>query len=409
VLKFSIKTLGCKLNQYESNVIMDRLIAGGHSFVKFGSVADIVIINTCTVTDRSDKKWKIFVKQGAKSSLSGKVIVTGCAVNAYRERLLNQPEILSVYSNDEKELLITDILKSGSSSLPPLPKNRTRAFLKIQDGCDGKCSYCIVPSVRGLPRSRNFFEIIDEAKFLIDNNIPELVLTGITIGKYCFDDYDLADLAAAIAALPGNFRLRITSIEPLHLSDKLIDVYSNDKVCSHIHLPLQSGSDRILSIMSRPYNSVQFLHVVDNIKNRFPEIAIGSDIIVGFPTESVIDFSDSCNVAKCSAFSYIHQFSYSARQGTVSADMPDDPDKHEIKTRYELLKTLSTELSLNFRNRFINKQLSCVIEHKKNTGVYGLSDNYIKIITDNLSPSDVGSLKKITLLKNNLESFGTAI
>ena len=220
---FSIKTLGCKLNQYESGRISGALKVNGWTEVPYGAPCDAVIINTCTVTDNSDRKCRNYIR---RASEFGKVYVTGCLAQRDHESLLDIEGIAAIYSNSQKDRLITDIEPEAISSSCFSLNGRTRSFLKIQDGCDGKCSYCIVPAVRGLPKSRPTEEIINEARMLIDSGSPEIVLTGITIGKYYFNGLDLADIAEKIISIPGNFRLRITSIEPLHLTNKLAELFS---------------------------------------------------------------------------------------------------------------------------------------------------------------------------------------
>ena len=198
----------------------------------------------------------------------------------------------------------------------PLPFRRTRGLLKIQDGCDGKCSYCIVPTVRGLPVSRDFNEVLVHARKLIDSGCPELILTGITIGKYIYRDKSLPHLVKEISEIEGNFRIRITSIEPNHVTDEFISLLSMDKVCSHVHIPLQSGSDNILKSMNRPYSYSDYMSVIEKIKNKDADIAIGTDVIIGFPGETEEDFCLTLEAVKEAGFSYVHQFTFSPRSGT---------------------------------------------------------------------------------------------
>ena len=365
---FSVKTLGCKLNQYDSGRISGALKRCGWTELPFGEKCDAVIVNTCTVTDNSDKKCRNYIRRAAQS---GDVFVTGCLVSRDRDSVLSIPGVKAAYSNDEKENLIIDLEPSASGESFFSLFGRTRSFLKIQDGCDGKCSYCIVPSVRGLPRSRNASEIIDEAKILIENGTPEIVLTGITIGKYNDGGTDLASLAAKIVSLEGDFRIRITSIEPLHLTDALAEIYSHEKIAPHIHLPLQSGSSKVLSEMNRPYNPKQFIESVERIKRVNNDIAVGTDIMVGFPSENSADFDETLKIAEEAHFSYIHQFTYSPRAGTVSACMKME-DRNIIAERASALKKLGDGLMKSYRERFVGKLLYSVIEDDE-----ALSGNYI--------------------------------
>ncbi len=387
---FCIKTLGCKLNQYESALIAQQFLSAGWRAVDFGETADAVIINTCTVTDRSDKKCRNLIRQGARFSRSGGVIVTGCMAESSKSELSGMPEIIACFSNAEKDAICEYAKKPGLDAKPeatspiskhhPLPFKRTRGYVKIQDGCDQHCSYCIVPAVRGSARSRPAKEVLNHARALIDAACPEIVLTGITIGAYADSGYNLAKLALAIAELPGNFRLRITSIEPLHVSDELIDVLSHPKLCPHLHLPLQSGSDRILSLMNRPYTRAQYLSVVDKITSQIPDIALGCDVIVGFPGESESDFSDTVAVIQEAGFSYVHQFSFSPRKNTPASSM-ELLAYDIVRTRGAHLRTIAREAGLAYRKRFTGRTLPCVIEKKKSDDAFtALSGNYIKIL-----------------------------
>ncbi len=387
---FCIKTLGCKLNQYESALIAQQFLSAGWRNVDFGETADAVIINTCTVTDRSDKKCRNLIRQGARFSKSGGVIVTGCMAELLKSELSCMPEIIACFSNAEKDAICEYAENQRVNAKPeatspiskhhPLPFKRTRGYVKIQDGCNQHCSYCIVPAVRGSARSRPAEEVLDHARALIDATCPEIVLTGITIGAYADAGYNLAKLALAIADLPGNFRLRITSIEPLHVSDELIDVLAHPKLCPHLHLPLQSGSDRILALMNRPYTRAQYLSVVHTIKSRIPDIALGCDVIVGFPGESESDFLDTIAVIQEAGFSYVHQFTFSPRKNTPAASMK--PLAYDIvHARSEHLRTIAREAGLAYRKRFIGTVLPCVIEKKKHDDAFtALSGNYIKIL-----------------------------
>ncbi len=382
---FCIKTLGCKLNQYESARIAQQFLEAGWRVVDFGERADAVIINTCTVTDRSDKKCRNLIRQGARFSKSGGVIVTGCMAESARESLDMMKEVEVCFANSEKEIIFHYVeSRPGGKITPapsasPLPFNRTRGYVKIQDGCDQGCSYCIIPSVRGKPRSRSAYEIIEHARTLIDASCPEIVLTGITIGNYSDSGYDLAALVNAIAGLPGNFRLRITSIEPTHVNDALVELLAHPRVCPHLHLPLQSGSDRILSLMNRPYSRSQYLTVVHKIKSKIPDIALGCDIIVGFPGETETDFADTLETIREASFSYVHQFTFSPRKNTPAASMKPLRDD-VVRKRNARVREVAQGIGLAYRRKFMGSTLSCVIEKKKSDDtITAISANYIKI------------------------------
>lgn len=392
---FSIKTLGCKLNQYESALMAQRLIAGGWEARPFGEAVDLVIVNTCTVTDRSDKKCRNYIRQGARLSAAGKSLVTGCLVQRDPEGLAAMPEVGVMLSNDEKDLLENRI----EALLGPLPRDmaavadppvrdelpvaplfRTRGYVKIQDGCDGGCSYCIVPSVRGAPHSRGFNEILSHVRSLVERGCPELVLTGITIGKYSREGRGLADLVEAIAQLEGDFRLRITSIEPRHLDERLIALLGKERICPHIHLPLQSGSDSVLKAMNRPYTIEYYLELLGRLRAHDPRIAVGTDIIIGFPGESDADFEQSLEMVARAGFSYVHQFSFSPRSGTPASGMDGACSAAVIMERSARMREAASSVGLEYRKQFVNEVLPCVIEkHGARGGYTAVSGNYIKM------------------------------
>lgn len=392
-LTFSFKTLGCKLNQYDSSKIISDFINNGWEIRPFGEKVDIVVVNTCTVTAHSEKKCRNYIRQAAKFSNCGKVIVTGCMANDQKQ-LDSLTDFILPYKNEEKSDILNAIKFSGlieyekeadTSLLVNRNKknrnnSRTRGFIKIQDGCDGECTYCVVPSVRGLPRSRKFNEIIDEAAANIDEGCPELILTGITIGKYNYDGKDLADLMSKLSGLGGNFRIRLSSIEPKHITSKLLEVFESDKVCKHIHIPLQSGSDKVLSDMKRPYNISEFVKIIEDIRFKYDDLCIGTDIILGFPSETTDDFNDTVRIVNQCNFSYVHQFTFSSRSNTHAAKIKKINNAKTVSERYSQLKEITNMLNFNYRSKFLNKMLSAVVESgKKKNEFKATSDNYIKI------------------------------
>jgi threonylcarbamoyladenosine tRNA methylthiotransferase MtaB len=408
---FSIKTLGCKLNQYESSLIAGQFLDKGWISRPFGENVDLVIINTCTVTNKSDKKCRNYIRQGAFFSKTGKVLVTGCLAERDADNVNNMPEVFAVVKNSDKEKISSIISKQynglffseekignniGNDIVPgknegyPLPFYRTRGLVKIQDGCDGQCTYCIVPAVRGLPVSRDFNDVLNHARKLIDSGCPELILTGITIGKYNSNNKDLSDLINKIVNIGGRFRVRISSIEPNHVSDELIRSFASPKVCPHIHIPLQSGSDRILNIMKRPYSIKDYFGVIENIRKENGDISIGTDIILGFPEESEEDFRLTLEAVEKVQFSYVHQFTFSPRSGTDASRM-HGCSLEEISDRSFRLRELSAMTGYNYRKKFLGRNLLSVIEkNKTRTGYRAVSSNYIKMdIKNSLLNSDM--------------------
>jgi len=370
---FSIKTLGCKLNQHESSLIVNQFTRHGWKLKPFGEMADVVIINTCTVTDKSDKKCRNYIRQGAKFSGTGTSVITGCMAESVGDSLLAMEEAGLVLRNSDKDdifnrvceflntpvqeevLHLSEVDLTGGAS-------RTRASLKVQDGCDGSCTYCIVPSVRGLPVSRPVYEVVEDARSLIDRGYPELVLTGVTIGKYYSDNNDLAELLERLLGLDGDFRVRVTSIEPNHVTDRLVQLFDSEKLCNHIHLPLQSGSAAILQKMKRPYTPLEFMSVVDMIRKKNPLIAIGSDVILGFPGEGEEQFMESMDMIERARFAYVHQFTFSPRRGTPAALMEQTSSPAEVAERAGRMKDLASKVGLEYRKNFEGRELSAVIE-----------------------------------------------
>ncbi|MFC1670829.1 tRNA (N(6)-L-threonylcarbamoyladenosine(37)-C(2))-methylthiotransferase MtaB [Spirochaetota bacterium] len=415
----SIKTLGCKLNQYESSMIASSFVKRGWQVRPFGEKVDIVIVNTCSVTDKSEKKCRNYIRQGARFSRIGKSIITGCMSEVDRDFLMGMDEVGAVFGNREKENiheLVMDYVKGIESAGEPITVNmdevpfsdlvhlssRTREFVKIQDGCDGDCSYCIVPRVRGNPVSRDISEIIEHAGILIGRGCPEIVLTGITIGKYINEGNDLSTLVKKLSALDGDFRIRITSIEPNHVTDKLIDLFEHDRVCNHIHLPLQSGSDRILKLMKRPYGEKDYRSIIERIKSKHPFIAIGTDIIIGFPGEDEADFSRSMEMIEWAGFSYVHQFSFSPRRGTEAAGIENTLMKNDILNRSKRMKDIATDTGIKYARMFEGKVLESVIEKNRKHGTLtSISDNYLKIKIDNSlqGRNCAGKMKMVKLLR----------
>jgi threonylcarbamoyladenosine tRNA methylthiotransferase MtaB len=292
-------------------------------------------------------------------------------------------EVAALVDTSDRGSLAARIMKgagivrhSGSrfSEEDALPFEHTRSFLRVQDGCDGECSYCIVPSVRGKPTSRSFDETIRHARKLIDAGIPEIVLTGITIGKYSDSGQTLAGLAERILSLEGDFRLRITSIEPTHLTGELVALFNHEKLCPHIHLPLQSGSDPVLKRMSRPYTADFFRKAVDRLRLTIPDVAIGTDVIVGFPGETEDQFLDTIRLCKEIGFAFVHQFSWSPRKGTLISGEKRIPGDI-VAERSKILRALTLELSHSYASRFVGCTVDSIIDRNGDA----LTPHYLKV------------------------------
>jgi threonylcarbamoyladenosine tRNA methylthiotransferase MtaB len=383
--KVAFKTLGCRLNQSESDSLMTDFSRAGYEIVDFVSNADVYIINTCTVTGQSDHKSKNYINQACRRKGSGIVVVTGCMVKSQAEYLAKRNDIEYIVGNRTKNSLFqlvdnhlngipvsADDLKADPFGFTPADKGyHTRGFVKINDGCNNSCSYCIVPFVRDRAVSRPAKDIIENIRRLIIAGYKEIVLTGVNISCYSYDGSNFDDLVEMILKIPGNFRVRISSVEPEGFGDNFIGLFADRKLCPHLHLCLQSGSDNILKKMNRVYSTADYLDIIEKLKSRCPSINLTTDIIVGFPGETDEDFLKTCEMAENIGFSHIHTFKYSLRKGTDAANLPDQiPEviKHE---RSEIIRKLSDNNKLTYRRSLINKTQQVLIERITPDGLAG--------------------------------------
>jgi threonylcarbamoyladenosine tRNA methylthiotransferase MtaB len=360
--KVAFKTLGCRLNQSESDSLLTDFYKADYKIVDFNDKADIYIINTCTVTSQSDHKSKNYINQACRREDSPIVIVTGCMANHQREYLEKRDDITYIVENKTKSSIFT------------------RSFIKINDGCNNNCLYCIVPLVRGRAVSRPAESIIDNIRRVVALGYKEVVLTGVNISCYRYKDTGFEDLVENILDIKGDFRVRISSIEPEGIGDKLAALFANPKLCPHLHLCLQSGSENMLSKMRRVYNLSGYLKIVDLFKSKYPSLNLTTDIIVGFPGETDKDFQETCKVVKDIGFSHIHTFKFSLRKGTDAEYMPEQiPDKikHE---RSEKIREISNINKFNYRKSFINKTQLVLIERISPDGVAkGYGEHYVPV------------------------------
>lgn len=401
--KYKIITLGCKVNTYESNAIAEKLINDGFIEAKSDEQADIVVINTCSVTHVSDAKSRQMIRRAIKNNPNAKIGVMGCYAQMASNEISkingvdvvvgtnNRDKLISyLYENISTNKQIVDIKeyskKDGYEKLKLSSyEDNTRAFIKVQDGCNNFCSYCIIPYARGRLRSRELKDILEETKTLVNNGYKEIVLTGIHTGAYGLDEgeFRLVDVIEAMikenSELP---RIRISSIEIVEIDNRLLDIIANSNVVvDHLHIPLQSGCDKILKLMNRRYNTNKFLEIVNKIREVVPNIALTTDVIVGFPQESEEDFNETVEFIKKVNFSEIHVFPYSPRGGTPAANMKGQVSPKIKKERVEVLLNLSKELHLKYMEKFIGKELEVLFEEKDSNSnwVYGKSSNYLKI------------------------------
>ena len=394
-MKVGIYTLGCKVNTYESEYVISELQKNNYEICNFDDICDIYIINTCTVTNTSDIKSKKIIRQARKRNKDAIIIAMGCYVQANLKLKMDDVDIL--IGNKDKSKII-DIIEEYKIKKSPIDhkteefdnnfedmyidhlNSRTRAFVKIQDGCENFCSYCIIPFVRGKCRSKNFDTVINEVNTLVKNGYQEVVLTGIHTGNYGTDiNRTFAELLQELIKIKGLKRLRISSIEITELTDEVLDIIkSSNIIVNHMHIPLQAGSNKVLKLMNRKYDMKYFMDKIDYIRKIKPDISITTDIIVGHPGETDEDFYNSLELIRKINFSKIHVFPYSKRDGTKAANMEQvDPQKKKERVR-ELLK-LSKELETKYMNKFIDKDLEVLIERSKDGYSLGHTTNYLSV------------------------------
>jgi threonylcarbamoyladenosine tRNA methylthiotransferase MtaB len=406
-MKVGLFTVGCKLNQYETQAIAEQLEECGFERVDFSQPAEIYVINTCTVTKESDYSSRQAIYRAKRRSPQAQIIVTGCYAQVEKEFLEKLPGVSLVVKQDQKGELANLVASLfGDDSIKPKQKEKeelfgfrvckhakhTRALVKIQDGCDKRCSYCVVPLARGKEKNREVDSILAEINCLVKNGYKEVVLTGVHIGRYKKDGLSLVYLTERILNDTKVQRLRFTSIDPKEFSDELIDLISKSnrpdaspRIARHLHIPLQSGDDHILSLMKRDYTTDEYRKLLVKIKSAIPEAMIGADVIVGFPGETDRQFENTYQFILSSPLSYLHIFSYSDRKGTISSQLPDKVSPEIIHKRSEILHDLGRKKWENYLEGFIGKTLEVLIEQKrdrKTNKLTGLSDNYIRVLLD---------------------------
>lgn len=391
-----IHTLGCKVNTYESEYIINELKKNGYIIKSFDDICDVYIINTCTVTNNSDSKSKKTIRQAIRRNPDACVVAMGCFIAShmdYKEAgldivLANKDkskivELLDEYFDKKEQIIdlydkrLTDFEDMYITSFP----GRTRAFVKIQDGCDNFCSYCIIPFVRGKCRSKDYDTVIKEVTELVNNGYKEVVLTGIHTGSYGIDiDHSFADLLRGLIKIDGLKRLRISSIEVTELNDEVLDIIKNSNVIvDHLHIPIQAGSDEILKAMNRKYDLNFYKEIINKIRNIRRDIAISTDVIVGFPGEDINLFNKTIDTCREIGFSKLHVFPFSEREGTKAARLSNKLDGKTKKEYANKLIEVSKELEINYMKKFINKRLDVLIEEYKDGYSYGHTSNFIYV------------------------------
>ena len=391
-----ILTLGCKVNTYESEYVINILKEHNYEIKSFDDICDVYIINTCTVTNTSDIKSRKMIRNAIKKNPNACVVAMGCFIEANKDY---QIEGLDIVLGNKDKSKIVDLLdeyftkKEKIVKLYNDPKSqfedmyitnfpgRTRAFVKIQDGCENFCSYCIIPFVRGKCRSKDKDKVISEINALVKNGYQEVVLTGIHTGNYGVDlDTNFATLLKDLVKIEGLKRLRISSIEITELTDEVLEVLKTSPIIvDHLHIPLQAGSDEILKAMNRKYDLSYFFEKIKKIREIRPNISITTDVIVGFPGETTELFEQTIKTCRDLEFAKIHVFPYSERQGTKAMELPNHIESNEKKRRTRELLLVSKELEITYANKFLNKQVEVLIEEDKDGYSYGHTSNYLHV------------------------------
>lgn len=404
-MKVGILSLGCKVNMYESDFVITKLKEAGFTICDFSDICDVYIINTCTVTNTSDVKSRKMIRSAIRRNPDACVIAMGCFIEANKDFDIEGLDIV-VGNKDksrivdlineymEKKKKIRDLYDFSYTDFEDMQIKdfigRTRAFVKVQDGCENYCSYCIIPYVRGKCRSKDMDKVIEEVHDLVSNGYQEVVLTGIHTGNYGQDkSYHFADLLNELVKIKGLKRLRISSIEITELTDEVLSVLERSPVIvDHLHIPLQSGSDEVLKKMNRKYDMDYYFKKIEKIKSIRKDISITTDIIIGFPTEERNHFEQTLENAKKIGFSKIHVFPFSLRSGTKAEEFENIVPDEEKKKRSKELLMLSKELEIKYMNQFLNKRVEVLIENSKGDYSDGHTSNYLHVrIEKKLSPN----------------------
>lgn len=423
--KVAFKTLGCRLNQFETDSIVTDFHKAGYEVVQFNEEADVYVVNTCTVTNQSDQKSKNTINQAVRhAGKNGLTVVTGCMVESQKEYLENRNDLTYVVDNKQKssvfplvdahfsgELIHPGDFKQDLFNFSVVEKGfHTRSMIKIQDGCNNFCTYCIVPKVRGRANSRPVNDILDNIHQVIDLGRKEVVLTGVNISRYKSEGVNFEDLIEKVLDIPGDFRVRISSMEPEGFTEKFIDLFDHPKLCNHLHLCLQSGSEKVLELMRRFYTLDQFRNIIDSFRFRYPDFNFTTDLIVGSPGETEALFQESYDIAKEIGFGHIHTFKYSVRKGTIAEKMPNQvPDKIKVQ-RSEAIRQLAEETKLEFRKQFIGKEQTMLIEKPDTAfGATGYGENYIPLALDANVERNTFQKVRITEILDDKEKTARAV
>ena len=435
-MKVAFHTLGCKVNQYETESMRQQFVKEGFEAVGEEDFADVYIINTCTVTNLADRKSRQYIRRMKKGNPDAIIAVTGCYAQIKPEEIEALPEVDIVAGTGEKNNLLGYVKEFMEKKAPQTHikayeelceyqdkgiitsmESRTRAYIKIQEGCDRFCSYCLIPFARGKVRSRNPEEVIEEARTLIEKGFKEIILTGINTALYGTEEgfsekyprwaaeEGIESIIKAICQIEGNFRIRLSSLEPAVINAEYVRrLMKYDKLCHHLHLSAQSGSDHVLKLMNRPYGQKEYLDIVEVLRECDPLYGITTDIIVGFPNETEADFEDSLELVKKAGFCKVHAFRYSKREGTAAA-MMKEPVLSQVKNeRVTRLMEAGEKTSEEFFKKCSGSVRTVLFEEWEGDYLVGYTDNYIKVYVKG-TDADLNCFREVKLLEKYKEGM----
>lgn len=429
-MKAAFHTLGCKVNQYETEAMRGQFKNAGFEIAEENDFADVYIINTCTVTNMADRKSRQYIRRMKKLNPHAVIAVTGCYAQVNADEVASLAEVDIVAGTGEKNNLVEyvkEYMRSRTCQRHIMDydqlctyqdkgiicsmESRTRAYIKIQEGCDRFCSYCLIPFARGKVRSRNPKEVIDEAKALVSKGFKEIILTGINTALYGTEesfkhiypgwaaDGGIEPVIKALNELEGDFRIRLSSLEPAVIDAEYVKSLAKyDRLCHHLHLSAQSGSDKVLSLMNRPYTAEQYMDIVKVLREQDPLYGISTDIIAGFPEESDEDFEDSLRLIEEAEFCKVHGFRYSRRKGTAAASMSGQVNSQTKNMRIDKLIEAGERAAEKFFSRSVGDRRIVLFEEKEGELVTGYTDNYIKVYAAG-SDADLNRFREVKLLE----------
>ena len=413
-MKLWIETLGCKVNTYESEVIKDIFLKNNYEMAFGPENADVIVVNTCTVTNQADSKSRKVIRSLKRLNPEAIMVVCGCSSQHHKDTLMELGIDILIGNQDKTKIieLVQNFKKNNQKIIQIKDMNntdfedmeitnyidRTRAFIKIQDGCNNYCTYCIIPFMRGNPRNKDFDAAVNEITNLVNNGFKEIVLTGIHTGSYP----KLVELIKEVSKLDGLERIRISSIEATEIDDDFLnELKNNPKICNHLHIPIQSGSNNVLKKMNRKYDLNEYINIINKIRNIRPDINITTDLIVGFPTETDEDFNETLETIEKIKFGKIHVFPFSKRDGTAAANMKNIVPDNIKKERTHKILEISNKHEKEYYQKFLNTTLNVLIEEVFENSSIGHTSNYIKVVINEKLEHNKNYLVKITKIEND--------